>query len=77
MLFAKYGLMVFGIGLMLTAGPAVANDLWLIHQYQRKRASGSVAVEPPPIRWRTSFALTCLAWAPILIAFSLAIGSGS
>ena len=73
MLFLKYTLLVVGIGMFVTAATIVANDLWLLVQYRRKQAAGAVAVEPQPIRWRTSVALVCMAWAPMLIALSIAV----
>ncbi len=75
MFFVKYVLLVIGIGMLVTAATAIANDLWLLRQYHRRLASGAVAIEPPHARWCASFALTCLAWAPILIALSIAIGT--
>jgi regulator of protease activity HflC (stomatin/prohibitin superfamily) len=42
-------------------------------QYRRKLALGTEAVQPQPIRWRTSVALVCMAWAPMLIALSIAV----
>ncbi len=59
--------------MFVTAATIVANDVWLLVQYRRKQAAGSVAVEPQPIRWRTSVALVCMAWAPMLIALSIAV----
>ena len=73
MLFLKYTLLVVGIGMFVTAATIVANDVWLLVQYRRKEAAGGVAVEPQPIRWRTSVALVCMAWAPMLIALSIAV----
>ena len=73
MLFLKYMLMVAGIGMFVVAAAIVANDAWLIVQYRRRMAMGAVAVEPQPIRWRTTVALACLAWAPLLIALSIAV----
>ena len=73
MLFLKYMLLVVGIGMFVVAAAIVANDLWMVVQYRRKTALGAVAVEPEPVRWRTTVALACLAWAPLLIAMSIAV----
>ncbi len=73
MLFLKYMLLVVGIGMFVIAAAIVANDLWLIVQYHRKIAAGTVAAEPQPVRWRFSVALLFLAWAPLLIALSIAV----
>jgi hypothetical protein len=73
MLFLKYMLLVAGIGMFIVAAAIVANDLWMIVQYRRKTALGAVAVEPQPIRWRTTVALAFLAWAPLLIALSIVV----
>jgi len=73
MLFLKYMLLVAGIGMFVVAAAIVANDAWLAFQYRRKTELGGVAVEPQPIRWRTTVALACLAWAPILIAMSIVV----
>src|SRR3954452_20937976 len=73
MLFLKYMLLVVGIGMFIAAATIVANDVWMLVQYRRKVELGAVAVEPQPIRWRTTVALACLAWAPLLIALSIAV----
>ena len=73
MLFLKYMLLVVGLGMFFVAAVIVANDAWLLVQYRRKTALGTVAVEPQPIRWRTTVALVCLAWAPILIGMSIVV----
>lgn len=73
MLFLKYMLLVVGIGMFAVAAAVVANDLWLAFEYRRKRVQGAVAIEPTPVRWRTTVALVCLAWAPILIGMSIVV----
>ena len=73
MLFLKYMLLVVGIGMFVVAAAIVANDAWMIVQYRRKTALGAVAIEPQPLRWRASVALAFLAWAPLLIALSIAV----
>jgi hypothetical protein len=72
MLFLRYMLLVGGIGIFVIAAAIVANDMWLV-QYRRRTAIGVVAVEPQPIRWRTSIALAFVAWAPLLIALSIVV----
>lgn len=72
MLFLKYMLLVAGLGMFAIAGAIVSNDAWLAFQYRRKLALG-IAIEPQPIRWRTTVALACLAWAPILVGVSIVV----
>ena len=74
MLTFKYLLMVVG-WVMFVAGISVsAYDLWLTVQYRRAVARGQEGVtEPRPIRWRMTLALVALAWAPLLIALSIAV----
>ena len=76
MLFLKYILLVVGVGMFVVAGAIVANDLWLAFEYRRKKALGAVAIEPAPVRWSTTVALVCVAWAPILIGASLVVPVG-
>lgn len=73
MLFLKYMLLVVGIGMFVVAAAIVANDLWLAFEYRRKKVEGALAVEPEPVRWRTTVALVCLAWAPILIGATIVV----
>ena len=73
MLFLKYMLLVVGLGMFTIAAAIVSNDAWLAYQYRRKTALGAVAIEPEPIRWRTTVALACLAWAPILIGIAIVV----
>jgi len=73
MLFLKYMLLVVGLGMFVVAAAIVANDLWLAFEYRRKTVQGAAAVEPQPVRWRTTAALVCLAWAPILIGMSIVV----
>lgn len=76
MLFLKYMLLVVGIGMFVVAAAIVADDLWLAFEYRRRTVRGAVAVEREPVRWRTSVALVCMAWAPILIGMSLVVPRG-
>jgi hypothetical protein len=73
MLLLKHMLLVAGIGMFVVAAAIVANDVWMIVQYRRKTALGSIAIEPQPIRWRATVALALLAWAPLVIALSIAV----
>jgi hypothetical protein len=73
MLFLKYVLLVVGVGMFITAAAIVANDLWLLLRYRHRVAEGAAVTEPEPVRWRTTFALACLAWAPVLVALSIAV----
>ena len=73
MLFLKYMLLVVGIVMFLVAAAIVAVDLWAALEYKRRSAKGEPAVEPQPLRWRTTVALVCLAWAPILIGMSIVV----
>lgn len=69
MLFHKYILLVIGLGMFLVAAMVVVNDAFLLLRYRRRIAKGAVAIEPEPIRWRTTIALACMAWAPLVMAF--------
>ncbi len=75
MLFVKYILLVMGVGMFAVAGANVANDLWMVRRFRRRSAMGVLAIEPEPVRWRATVALACLAWAPLLIALSIAVGA--
>jgi hypothetical protein len=72
MLFFKYVLLVVGIGMFITAAAIILNDVWLLLRNRQRLAAGAIAVEPQPIRWRMTVALVGLAWAPLLIALSIA-----
>jgi regulator of protease activity HflC (stomatin/prohibitin superfamily) len=73
MLFLKYTLLVVGVAMFVVAAAIVANDFWLLTQYRRKSVLGEVAVEPQPVRWRTTIALACMAWAPLLVGLSIVV----
>jgi regulator of protease activity HflC (stomatin/prohibitin superfamily) len=73
MLFLKYILLAVGVGMFLTAAAIIVNDVFLMLRYRQRMAAGAVAVEPQPIRWRMTVALLGLAWAPLLIALSIAV----
>ncbi len=73
MLLFKYLLMMSGIGLILVAATIAAYDAFLKIQYRRSVATGVPIAEPEPIRWKTTVVLLALAWAPMLIAASIAV----
>jgi regulator of protease activity HflC (stomatin/prohibitin superfamily) len=73
MLFLKYLLMTGGIGMILVAVGILTDDLFLEMRY-RRAVFGPGPVPPEPhIRWRTALAFGMLAWAPILLALSIAV----
>jgi regulator of protease activity HflC (stomatin/prohibitin superfamily) len=73
MLVFKYVLMMAGIGLIVVAAAVVAYDMFLKIQYRRATASGMAMAEPEPIRWKMTVVFFALAWAPMLIAASIAV----
>jgi hypothetical protein len=76
MLFLKYVLLAGGIAMFLVAAGILAYDLYfegLRRKAFSKLEAGAVPPESQPIRWRTSIALAMLAWAPLLVAFSIVI----
>ncbi|MFI5118228.1 MAG: SPFH domain-containing protein [Terriglobales bacterium] len=74
MLTFKYFLMAVGLFLFVAGISVSAHDIWLAIQYRRAVTRGQEGVpEPKPIRWRMTLALVALAWAPMLIALSIAI----
>ncbi len=77
MLAFKNLLLISGIALFVLAAMVIAYDAWLQFQYRRAVGTGRLAVEPKPVRWRITLGLFSLAWAPMLIACSLLVASGS
>ncbi len=73
MLVFKYLLMTVGIGLIAAAAAIVAYDLFLKLQFERSVAAGVPVAEPEPVRWRMTVVFVALAWAPMLIAASIAV----
>ena len=74
MLALKYLLMFGGFGMILVAVGILGYDLYA--EMLRRRALATPGADVPPIperRWRTSIALILLAWAPILLAFSIVV----
>ncbi|HEY3929896.1 MAG TPA: SPFH domain-containing protein [Candidatus Koribacter sp.] len=74
MLLFKELLMVAGIGLIVAAAAIVGYDFFLKLQYRRALAGGVAGVtEPEPVRWKMTIVFFALAWAPMLIAASIAV----
>ena len=76
MLALKYLLIAGGLGMILVALGILLYDLYNEILYRRAQAApaGTVVVPPKPQpRWRLSLALALLAWAPILLAFSIVV----
>ena len=74
MLLFKELLMVAGIGLIVAAAAIVGYDFFLKIQYRRAIASGVAGLtEPEPVRWKMTIVFFALAWAPMLIAASIAV----
>ena len=73
MLVFKYLLMLAGVGLIVVAVAIVVYDMFLKMQYRRSVAAGVELAEPEPIRWKMTVVLFALAWAPMLIAASIAV----
>src|SRR5246127_3470669 len=76
MLALKYLLIAGGLGMILVALGILLYDLYNEILYRRALAApaGTVVVPPKPQpRWRISLALALLAWAPILLAFSIVV----
>jgi regulator of protease activity HflC (stomatin/prohibitin superfamily) len=75
MLFVKHLLMMGGIGMILVAVGILTYDTYLEMNYRRAVAAGGPEPLPenPQMRWRAGLALALLAWAPILLALSIAV----
>ena len=73
MLLFKSLLMVSGIGLIVVAAAIVGYDFFLKFQFRRAAASGVPIAEPEPVRWKMTIVFFALAWAPMLIAASIAV----
>jgi regulator of protease activity HflC (stomatin/prohibitin superfamily) len=73
MLLFKYLLMTSGIGLIAVAAAIIAYDVFLKLQFRRAVAAGVPVAEPEPVRWRMTVVFFALAWAPMLIAASIAV----
>ena len=74
MLALKYLLMCGGFGMILVAVGILGYDLYAETLHRMALATPGADVPPiPERRWRTSIALILLAWAPILLAFSIVV----
>src|SRR3954451_23304493 len=73
MLAFKYLLLTGAIGMIFAAVAIVAYDLYSSARYRRALAAGVPQAEPEPVRWRMTVVLALLAWAPMLIAFSIVV----
>jgi regulator of protease activity HflC (stomatin/prohibitin superfamily) len=75
MLFVKYLLLSVGIGMFVIAAGILAYDysLFVAHRRRLVYPEGTTPPPEPTVRWRTSFALVMLAWAPMLISAAIVI----
>jgi len=74
MLFLKNLLMAGGIAMMVVAACILGYDLYLQTRYRNAVTSGlTPALPQPAARWRITLALALLAWAPMLLAFSIVV----
>jgi len=75
MLFVKYLLLSAGIGMFVIAAGILAYDysLFLAHRRRLVYPEGATPPPEPTVRWRTSFALVMLAWAPMLVSAAIVI----
>jgi len=76
MLFVKYLLLGSGIAMFVIAAGILTYDLYLLIAYRRRSLSPEAPAPMPPApvgRWRTSIALACLAWAPLLISAAIVV----
>jgi regulator of protease activity HflC (stomatin/prohibitin superfamily) len=74
MLFLKNLLLAGGIAMMVIAACILGYDLYLQTRYRNAVASGLTPAPPQPAaRWRITLALALLAWAPMLLAFSIVV----
>ncbi len=74
MLALRWLLMAAGIGMFVLAVGILVYDVWMRMRLRAVRAAApDVVVEVPPVRWRMSVALACLAWGPLLIALAIVV----
>src|SRR5258708_36798415 len=73
MLTLRYLLITAGVGMMITAVSILAYDLYREILFRRGQEMPDATAIPAVLRWRTSLALAMLAWAPLLIAFSIIV----
>jgi hypothetical protein len=67
MLFLKYTMQMAGLAMFLISAVVAANDLRPACVVDGHAAEDADA---QPHRWRTTLALICLAWAPVLMGIS-------
>jgi regulator of protease activity HflC (stomatin/prohibitin superfamily) len=74
MLFLRNMLMAGGIAMLVIAACILGYDLYLQARYRNAVASGLTPSAPRPgARWRITLALALIAWAPMLLAFSIVV----
>jgi regulator of protease activity HflC (stomatin/prohibitin superfamily) len=75
MLAMRFLLITGGVGMMIAAVCILTYDLYreLLYRRMLSTPGGALAAAPVSIRWRTTLALGMLAWAPLLIAFSIVV----
>jgi regulator of protease activity HflC (stomatin/prohibitin superfamily) len=75
MLAMKYLLITGGLGMMIAAVCIIAFDLYrsLLYGQMLEAQGGPATAVAATRRWRTSLALLVLAWAPMLVAFSIVV----
>ena len=77
----KWLLMAAGVAMFGTAAGVVAYDVYLAMQFQKLMGSGEPGAAEKagprrPIRWPLAAKLFGWAWAPLLLALSIAFGAG-
>lgn len=69
MLFLKYTMLMAGLAMFIISAVVAAQDLRPVCALNGR--TGSDATEERPSHWRTTLALACLAWAPVLMGMSV------
>lgn len=69
MLFLKYTMLMAGMAMFIVSAVVAASDLRPACALPGRVASA----EEQPVRWRTTLALACLAWAPVLTGMSVLV----
>jgi hypothetical protein len=72
MLFLKYTVLMAGLAMFLVSAVVAANDLRPLCAHDSCVASADNCSEQPDRR-RTTLALVCLAWAPVLMGMSVLV----
>jgi regulator of protease activity HflC (stomatin/prohibitin superfamily) len=73
MLAFKYLLFTISFSLFAVAAGIVIYDLRRSLEGRHMATEKGESFEPEPVRWRTSVALSVIAWLPMLTAFSIAV----